>query len=106
MRVQGRLTMCALWYWEHAHPRSASSLSTVFFATPVMRTVERIELPSTRAAITRTRFSVLSLFILTIILERLCIVNTRLVLLCKRPPAGLGRGAVAAAGLLHRPAGG
>jgi hypothetical protein len=37
-------------------------LATVFFATPVMRTVERIELPSTRAATTAARFEVLSTF--------------------------------------------
>ena len=42
----------------------------MFFATPVMRTVARIELPSTSAAITAARFSGDSRFILTIIRER------------------------------------
>ncbi len=43
---------------------------TVFLATPVIRTVERMELPSTNAAMTWTRRAVLSLFILTIMLEQ------------------------------------
>jgi hypothetical protein len=43
----------------------------VFLATPVIRTVARIELPSTRAEATRQRVSVSSRFILTIILDDL-----------------------------------
>ncbi len=38
----------------------------VFFATPVMRTVERMELPSTRAETTWTCCALLNLFILTL----------------------------------------
>ena len=38
----------------------------VFFATSVMRTVARTELPSTKAAITCARFLMLTLFMLTI----------------------------------------
>ena len=45
----------------------------VFFATPVMRSVLRIELPSTKATITWTRLAVLSWFMPYIILERLSI---------------------------------
>jgi len=41
----------------------------VFFATPVMRTVARMLLPSTNAATTRIRSAVLSLFILTTMLK-------------------------------------
>lgn len=48
---------------------SPNNLATVFLAMPVIRTVARIELPSTRAAITRTRSSLVSLFTLTIMLE-------------------------------------
>ena len=42
----------------------------VFFAAPVIRTVARMLLPSTRQPMICARFSVLSLFILTILLER------------------------------------
>jgi hypothetical protein len=42
-----------LWYARQAAPRSARSLSTVPLATPVMRQVERIEQPSTKAETTR-----------------------------------------------------
>jgi len=49
---------------------------TVFLAAPVIRTVERIELPSTREPITAARFSVESLFILTIMPDRLRIVKS------------------------------
>jgi hypothetical protein len=42
----------------------------VFFATPVMRQVARIELPSTREAVTAARFSAVSLFILTLMPDR------------------------------------
>ena len=54
----------------HAAPSSTSSLATVFFATPVMRTVARMRQPSTSAATTATRFAMLNLFILTIMLDR------------------------------------
>lgn len=40
----------------------------MFLATPVMRTVERIEQPSTRQEMTRTRFSLDSLYILLLCL--------------------------------------
>ena len=43
---------------------------TVFFAAPVIRTVARMLLPSTRQPMICARFSVVSLFILTIMLER------------------------------------
>ena len=52
----------------------------VFLLTPVMRTVERIEHPSTRAETTATCLAVLSLFILTIMLDRVGNVN-------KHPPS-------------------
>jgi hypothetical protein len=45
-------------YRAHATPTSAKSLSTVFFATPVMRQVALIPTPSTSAFSTRTRVSV------------------------------------------------
>ena len=47
----------------------------VFLAMPVVRTVERIEHPSTRQLTTRIRSSLLSRFILTIMLVREGIVN-------------------------------
>jgi hypothetical protein len=50
--LQGRLIKAVLRYSEHAAPSSTSSFDTVFLAMPVMRAVERIELPSTRAATT------------------------------------------------------
>jgi hypothetical protein len=53
-----------------AAPSSRISLLIVFLLTPVMRTVERIEQPSTRALTTATRLAVLSLFIVTIMHER------------------------------------
>ena len=62
--------MTRSWYSLVAVPRSTSSLMTVFFATPVMRTVLRIELPSTNAATTWARRCAFSLFIRTIILDR------------------------------------
>lgn len=46
-----------------AQPSSTPSRVTVFLETPVMRTVDRIEFPSTRQAITRARSSVLRRFI-------------------------------------------
>src|ERR1051325_2424996 len=57
-------------YSEQAWPRSAKSLVIVFLAAPVIRTVARIELPSTRHPMIRARSSVLSLFIVTIMLDR------------------------------------
>jgi hypothetical protein len=50
-------------------PRSASSFVIVFLAAPVIRTVARMLLPSTRQPMIWARFSVVSLFILTILLE-------------------------------------
>ena len=55
--------------------KSLGNFVIVFFATPVMRTVERMEQPSTKAEMTRTRSEVLKRFILTIMLERSCNVN-------------------------------
>jgi len=54
---------------------SASNLDTVFFATPVIRKMDRIERPATRALTTATRCSLHGYFMLTIMLERLCITN-------------------------------
>src|ERR1017187_2743617 len=51
-RLAGRLTRPLSIYSEHAAPSSTRILAIVLLATPVMRTVERIELPSTRAATT------------------------------------------------------
>lgn len=63
--------MTSFWYSEQAEPKSTRSLVTVFFATPVIRTVPRIELPSTKHRTTAARFSVLRTFaILTIIRDR------------------------------------
>jgi hypothetical protein len=59
-------------------------LVIVFFATPVMRTVARIEFPSTKDPITAARFSVLSLFILTIMPDRLRIVKQGNLRLCAK----------------------
>jgi hypothetical protein len=42
----------------------------MFFAAPVTRTVARIDMLSVRQPMIRARSSVLSLFILTIMLER------------------------------------
>lgn len=50
------------WYSAQGWPRSARSLTIVFFAAPVMRTVARIELPSTRQPMIWARFSAESLF--------------------------------------------
>ncbi len=48
------------------------SLTTVFLAIPVIRQVARMLFPSTRAEMTWTRCWRLSLFILTIMLDRAC----------------------------------
>ena len=53
----------------------------MFLAMPVMRTVARIEFPSTNAEITRTRSDCDIRFMLTIMLERLCFVKHYLVTL-------------------------
>src|SRR4051812_5837533 len=71
-------------YSEHATPISPSNLMIVFFATPVMRTMLRIEHPSTRAEMTWQRLAVGSLFILTIMLEQSCIVNVKAAIFHKR----------------------
>ena len=47
-----------------------SNFVTVLRATPVMREVERMLLPSTKAAKTRIRSALLSVFILSIMLEQ------------------------------------
>src|ERR1700690_4633412 len=51
-RLQERFTRVLFMYSEQAAPSSTSSFAIVFLATPVMRTVARIELPSTSAATT------------------------------------------------------
>ena len=48
-------------------PTSTNSFATVFLATPVMRTVERIELPLPGTGFARARRVAFNLFILTII---------------------------------------
>jgi hypothetical protein len=50
-------------------------LTTVFFATPVTRTVARIDMPSVKQPMTCPRRSVLNLFILTIMLDRIGMVK-------------------------------
>ncbi len=57
------------WYRSQTWPMFRSNLTTVFLAAPVMRTVECMELPSTSAPKTCTRFCIVSLFILTIMLD-------------------------------------
>jgi hypothetical protein len=52
-----------------ARPRSTKSFVTVFRAIPVIREVERMLFPSTRAAMTRTRSPFASVFIMSIMLE-------------------------------------
>src|SRR4051812_44303112 len=69
MFVQGRSRSARSWYSAHTWPRSTRSLVTVFFAAPVIRTVARMLLPSTREPMICARFSVDSRFILTIMLE-------------------------------------
>lgn len=62
--------MTSFWYSEQAEPMSARSLVIVFLATPVIRTVARMLTPSTRHPTTWTRLAVVSLFIMTIMLDR------------------------------------
>ncbi len=50
----------------------------MFLATPVIRTVARMELPSTRQRTTAVLLAVESVFILTILLERIGIVKVTL----------------------------
>ena len=49
----------------------------MFLATPVIRTVARIELPSTRQRTTAVLLAVESVFILTIMLDRIGNVKSR-----------------------------
>lgn len=64
---------------RHARRTEVSEeLEHVPLATPVMRDVERMLLPSTSERTTAARRSVLGRFILTIMLERSGIVNTLL----------------------------
>jgi hypothetical protein len=82
------LDKAATFYWEgiivgtasrtdrftaspQAVPRSANSLKMVFWETPNMREVARIELPSTSAAITWVRRLLSSKFIVAIMLEQI-----------------------------------
>src|ERR1019366_3570097 len=76
-RRQERSRSTRSWYSEQAAPRSTRSLVTVFLATPVRRTVARIELPSTRHLTTAVLWPVESLFILTIMLDRSGIVKVQ-----------------------------
>jgi hypothetical protein len=55
--------------------RPINSFAIVFFAAPVMRTVERIELPSTRQRMMLARWAVDSLFIAIIIWHYACTVK-------------------------------
>src|SRR6266542_3278166 len=71
MRLQAKLRSVVSWYSERAEPSSTSSLSIVFRATPVIRAVARIEFPFTKQRTTATCSSVLSLFILNIMLDSL-----------------------------------
>jgi hypothetical protein len=63
--LQGRLRKTPPWCSAQASPRSATSLTMVFLAAPVMRTVARMLFPSTRQTMICARFSLLSLFITT-----------------------------------------
>src|ERR1035441_7119122 len=62
-RLAARLTRALSRYSEHAAPSSIRSFVTVFLATPVRRTVERMEHPSTSAETTSARFTESSRFI-------------------------------------------
>ncbi len=64
--LAGEVWSAPSWNSAQASPRSTSSLVIVFLAAPVIRTVARMLLPSTRQPMIWARFSVLSLFILTI----------------------------------------
>jgi|SRR6516164_1604837 len=68
--LHDRCRSLSCWYFAHAVPTSASSLTMVFLATPVMRTVLRMEQPSTKQVIAWARGSAGNLFIMTIIRER------------------------------------
>src|SRR5439155_9804830 len=54
-RLQVRLRILSSRNAEHAEPISTKSFRTVFLATPVIRQVEFIELPSTRHRMTIAR---------------------------------------------------
>jgi hypothetical protein len=54
-------------YFEQAAPSSTRSFEMVFFETPVMRTMERMEHPSTMAVTTWARLASGSLFILLLL---------------------------------------
>jgi hypothetical protein len=62
--VEFRLRSVRRWYSVAASPSSTSSFMIVFCANPVMRLVERMELPSTRARMICARSVRFSLFIL------------------------------------------
>ena len=65
------------WKLRQASPKSRVSFWTVFLATPEVRQVAATLQPSTRARTTAQRFSSVSLFILTIMLDRSSIVNSQ-----------------------------
>jgi len=69
-RLQARFTMILSWYRSQGWPMSASNLTILLFGTPVVRTVALIEHPSTRATMTRPSLSLVSTFVLAIVLDR------------------------------------
>jgi hypothetical protein len=71
------------WYSSQTWPMSRNNFRTVFLAAPVMRTVGPMELPSASAPKTCTGFSMVTLFILTIMLERSRIAESVLYFLIK-----------------------
>lgn len=58
-----RLRIARLWYSAQAQPICSKSLRIVTLETPVILVIALMETPSTRAAITWVRLSVLSRFI-------------------------------------------
>jgi hypothetical protein len=68
---------------------------TVFLAAPVMRTVERIELPSTRQPMISARLDVVSLFMPPICMSKRSFSSTAYnkVCICRFPAPRVGFGA-------------
>ena len=63
-RVFRRLRTCSSWNAAHASPATTSSLVTVLIDTPVTRSTDRSDMPSTSRSIRCARLAVLSLFIM------------------------------------------
>ena len=61
--LQARSVNAPSWYSWHAWPRSTRRFATVFLAAPVIRTVDRIDMPSTRQPTICAHLAVDSLFI-------------------------------------------